>query len=296
MSPAIAIAAACFLLNAETQLSWNWERFETKLMLSELKRVVANSVDIPKHPERPILELSFRLPTNSKANRCSIPVVNRYSIVLNGANAPYADIIAPYRLVRAKFSENPTTTKVLYLKKELERMGLLKHTVDCELQQVITSTFCVLWEMVEVVPQATKRKHFKQIEVTNRSEAYPYNTLAAPKSMEKPVVITYNTATRTFSITEKVIKLQRKEERLALVAAVEAMNELKPSIKEFVQPVTAVFATNCVSFRIVNTKETDSFTIDREDVDWQGVLKTKTISKDLSNELRTNVQLCFQFY
>jgi hypothetical protein len=294
MSPAIGIVMAN-LLNAEARLSWNWEGFEINVMLSELKRVVANSEDIPKHPERPIIELPSRFPATSNASRCSIPVVNRYSVVLNGARAPYADVIAPYRLVQAKFSANPRTTKALYLKTELDKMGLLKRTVTFELQQNITSRLHLMWESLDVVPQPIKPKRLKKIEVTDRSEVYPYNTLTVPQSVEKPAVIVYDAKTRICSVAQNTFKSMSPGDQKSLIGAVQAMNELDMKT-ELAETVFAVFATNCDSFRIPKREKMEAFVIERKDVDWQGKLMEKAIPKDLANELRANVEILFQFY
>jgi len=299
VSPAIAIVMAN-LLNTEAELLWDWQGFETTVMLSELKRVVANYNDIPIHPpDRPVLELLSRLPAQNNASTCLIPVVSRYNVVLNAPQAPYADVIAPYRLVQAKFSKKFSKSKVvLDLEEELDKMGLLKNTVNCSLQQDITSRLYEMWEGLVVAPPPSLSIPFEMKATPDRFECYPFNTLTTPQSVEQPAVLFYNATLGRIVVTKSEAKrlYASDENRQRLVSAVQAMNELGP-LRAFHEhrPITAVFATNGESFRIKKTKQTKAFTIERKDVDWQGKLKDSS-QLDEFVELRDNVEIRFPFF
>ncbi len=78
------------------------------------------------------------------------------------------------------------------------------------------------------------------------------------------------------------------------------MNESGPLL-EFneLRPVYAVFATNGDAFNVPKNgvTMTKAFSVERNDVNWQGVVTTSIPELDVvAKELRSNVQIRFQFY
>ncbi len=154
MTPAIAIVFAN-LLTINIEMSWDWHSFDTTVMLSEMKRMIARSQHVPKYPDRCILQLLCPLPDGSQT-RVSIPVVDKYTVVLNGPEADYANVIAPYRLVRTKFSKDNHVPFALDLQGELDTMGLT-HSSDHVLHQLITSVLWRFWEKGQEAPSVLSR-------------------------------------------------------------------------------------------------------------------------------------------
>ncbi len=286
MTPAIAIVFAN-LLTINTKMSWDWHSFDTTVMLSEMKRMIARSQHVPKYPDRCILPLPSPLPDDGSQTCVSIPVVDNYTVVLNGPEADYANVIAPYRLVRTKFSKDNLEPCALDLQGELDTMGLT-HSSDHVLHQFITSVFWTFWEKGQEAPSGLDIESIPQlVNKDYRFECYPFNTLNKKVIYEKPRV-----AKGGFNGKKWVLK------NAVFGKRVESSASFDPD-----RPVTAVFATNCGEFRFnvkrdETTTATDSIeeiTIKPTDIDWEGTVKIE--GGMFSNlGLRKNVKICFLFY
>ena len=196
-------------------------------------------------------------------------------MVLNGQRAKYADVIAPYRLVQAKFSDEDTNDKVLDLQKELDLMGLT-HSVDHKLQQFLTKVFYAMWkESRDDVPspqpssssakQSDKKKY--------RMKYYPYSKLNFCFDSEKPVMFTCCLGDKRFKPDSK--------------------SDISHEIKEFekAHPVTAVFVTNCKSFKLRN-----NCYINPDSVDWEGkLIAGNSLPRDVRSSLKEHVKVRFLF-
>ncbi len=281
MTPAIAIVLAN-LLTIDTKMSWDWHSFDTIVMLSEMKRMIARSQHVPKYPDRFILQLPSPLPDDGSQTRVSIPVVDKYTVVLNGPEADYANVIAPYRLVRTKFSKDNHEPFALDLQGELDTMGLT-HSSDHVLYQFITSVFWKFWEKGQEAPPGLDVESIPQLVNKDfRFECYPFNSLNKKVICEKPRVVK-----GSFNGKKWVLK------NAVFGKRVESSTSFDPD-----RPVTAVFATNCGEFRFnVKRDETESIeeiTIKPADIDWEGTVKEEggMFSK---LGLRENVKICFLF-
>ncbi len=277
MSPAVAIVLAN-LLNAEAISARGWQKFESTITLCEWKWMVAHSTTIPSSVNRTILELRAPVPMKrhqgtKRGFDINVPVVNRFTVVLNGPRAPYADVIAPFRLVQAKFSEKvDDQPKDLDLLHELGKMGLTTNS-EWRLQQALTSVFHTMWESEEEVASATEDRLDCSPDVMNAY--YPYSSLLVRWIHEKHPEINLNFVIRSDSVT-----MIEQEER-----QVKVLKDLDP-------PITAVFATNCKEFVLEGSK----IHIGPSDVDWEGNLTPeKKLPPHVLRCLRKNVLIRFIF-
>jgi hypothetical protein len=291
MTPALAIVVAN-LLSTEAKISWDWQGFETTVMLGELKRMIVHAQDFSTHPDKPVLQLQSPLPADPATKSFSVPVVDRYTVVLNGPKAEYAHVIAPYRLVQAKFSKDNTKPLSLDLQNELDKMGLT-HSSEHLLQQYITTVFHTFWRKGLEAPSWTAGESILQLVNKNmRFECYPFNILNKKIVFEHPKVIQGRLEGEKCMIDEDATG-----ERFEWLATFDKS-----------QPVTAVFATNCREFTLKIRKrdkstatsttieyEEETVAIRHSHVDWQGKLK-KEVGVFSQLGLRENVKISFLFY
>lgn len=288
MTPAVAIVVAS-LVNANAKISWNWQGFETSIMLSEMKRMIVKSKEVPTHLDSLVLQLPSPLPAGRATKSFSIPVINNCTVVLNGPLAKYADVIAPFRLVQAKFSQDNTKPMLLNLQHELNKLGLT-NSPGHVLQQWITKVVRTFWETgLENASWVKEEPIPNSVNKDERYECYPFNTLNSKIVLENPKVVSGVIDLKTGAC---VVKTDGYGEGFAFLA-------------EFEHPVTAVFATNCLEYSFNVTKEKqegdmkvvcqEKISIRKKDVDWEG--KWENQGDSFSNiGLQDNVEIRFHFY
>jgi hypothetical protein len=280
ISSAVAIVLIN-LLNTETDIHWDWHEFKSTVMLSELKRMIVRTQAIPRRFDRFVLRLLSSLPgTAAETTMFFVPLVGNCTVVLNQLNAGYADVVAPYRLVKAKYSVNDSSVVDLGIQKELDAMGLTdspKHLLN----QLLTNVFYRrMWESQEDAPETAVDKNVRSTIRQHRHECYPLDMLNGRRIVKEPAVVvgevendtdlfvTENGRRRAYSLT--TFHKQRS--------------------------VTAVFATNCVSIRL-NANNQEAFVITPDDVNWQGkLLEGKELPVDFISGLRKHVELRFLFF
>ena len=124
VTPAIVLVLAT-LLGSSASLVHQWSGFEAVIALNELFKVAreATSEDVP---ECKIVQLDR--PYDARQNRRTllVPVMDPSTVLVNGKLASFADVIACFRLIQAKHCEDSNGTAQLYIRNELEKMGLLK--------------------------------------------------------------------------------------------------------------------------------------------------------------------------
>jgi hypothetical protein len=273
ISPALAIVMANLLLNAEADITWDWQSLKSMVMLSELKQMIVTSQNVPPRQYRFVVSLRNPLPDSNVS--FSVPVVGNGTVILNGPMATYADVIAPYRLVRVKFSvDDDTNTQRMDLGGELGKMGLLRSDTDHVLQQYLTQILYDMWEKSVDIPPVVVKTSVHAVNKKHRFTCYPFNSLNKRCILEEPHVI--------------VGTLQKN--RLVVVEGdVVACPSLDRVFAES-RPVTAVFATNCKAFEL----ESSTITIHPNDVDWEGRLMGKKLH--VISTLRENVDFRFLFF
>jgi hypothetical protein len=273
ISPALVLVLVN-LLNTENDVSWDWQAFDSMVMLSELKEVIVQSQDIPKRLDRLVVELPSPVPKNTSATSFTIPAVGKHSVVLNWPGADYANVIAPFRLVATTFLTDDSKPVALDIQSELDKMGLTT-SPNHVLQQYVTKAFYTLWTSPNAInPHVVVNSMTQTANKNRRLKCYPIGTLSSRRIEETSAVV-------VGSIEKDVLILQGETiSRLGLC-------------KEFEQNrlVTAVFATNCKAFRL----ESKNVTIDHNDVDWEGKLKVCLPDGAVSG-LQENVELRFLFF
>jgi hypothetical protein len=123
VTPAITIVLAA-LLRTSVSLERDWYGLESIAALNELFELVRKERRHEIPPFR-IVRLDKPYGVRSDGKCLQIPEMTDYEVLINGSNAPYADVIAPFKLVQAKYCAKSKESAVLYLEEELHKMGLL---------------------------------------------------------------------------------------------------------------------------------------------------------------------------
>jgi hypothetical protein len=247
ISPALAIVMANLLLNAEADITWDWQSLKSMVMLSELKQMIVTSQNVPPSQDRFVVSLRNPLPDSNVS--FSVPVVGNGTVILNGPMATYADVIAPYRLVQVKFSIDDMSTKDLFLEDELSKMGLLRSKKNL-LQQYMTRILYNMWEGSGDTPPAVVNTKVHGMIKKYRFTCYPFSTLNARQTFEEL----------------EMVDGKLEKDRLVVTGDIPYPN--LDSVFSANRPVTAVFATNCKEFEL----KPSSIIINPNDVDWEGKL------------------------
>ena len=126
VTPAIALVLAT-LLGSSASLVHQWAGFKAVAALNELfKFKLAREVESEEVPEYKIVQLDRPYHAMKTNKTLLVPVVDPFTVLVNGERASFADVIAHYRLIQAKHCVNSNGTAQLYIKDELMKMGLLK--------------------------------------------------------------------------------------------------------------------------------------------------------------------------
>jgi hypothetical protein len=284
VSPAISIVFS-LLLNAAAEVSWDWQTFQSIVALGEWKRMIVQSKDTPTHHDTTIVRMPFRVPARSAKTALTIPEVNQFAVVMNVPSATYADVVAPFRLVRTLVSKAMTTkTQTMH--------------------QALSSVLYQKWSSREQIPAAPQVVATPRPSYQDRSEYFPSDRLIFEFPLEKPAVVKCKLHNGFVTVgNHRVDALMAFEEN---------------------RPVTAVFATNCMAFELRSKKPlqetriassddtseeesdgqehhpsvdvTEKVRIDRNDVDWQGRLKSKVLPDAAVSGLRKHVEVRFLFF
>jgi hypothetical protein len=129
----------------------------------------------------------FHLHKRVQRNDGSIwmPLVPMDSVLVNGHNAAFADVIAPYSLLQAKYSMNPQGALRVDLAKELEKFGLLTGSDDRVLRGLVALWRGALNDLVQPAPEVpglpTASPTAKNMQL---SDAFPENLLKFRQATE----------------------------------------------------------------------------------------------------------------
>ncbi len=297
MTPAITVVLA-ELLCQKARISWDWQGCESTAALGEWKRVITELKASDFTSACGITYLRAPVPAGRAKVRFTVPVVGKSSVVLNGPTAPYADVMAPFRLVQAKFSVNINDDQILDFAVEMGKMGLLNSThSDHRLQQAITSVLYNYWQTLPLSGSDDQVDRFARWDCYKeenrfteepllRSEHYPFETLLSGYSS------LHKRASFIISVNSPYVFPDDND-----IEATQLIDQHPIRIlEEFSEkmPVTALFVTNVKSF-VLKHKGKALFTISRSDVDWQGILK-ETLPEYLAGDLRKHVDVRFMFY
>jgi hypothetical protein len=126
VTPAITIVLTALMGNI-SNLSSSWSGFENIVALAELQHLLV----VSEEEDGPLLSIrrsSLPFPAPKAKKNIKVPKLDLHSILVNGAGAPYADIISHFRLIQCKHTTDDTERGLvkLNLKSELAKMGVLK--------------------------------------------------------------------------------------------------------------------------------------------------------------------------
>jgi hypothetical protein len=281
MTPAIAVVLA-ELLDEDAAISWDWQGFESTAALGEWKRMITAAQE-PNFLNRfGIIHMATPVPAGNAETSFTLPFVNSLTVLVNGPRAQYADVIAPFRLVQAKFSKDRSNEKRLQFEKELGKMGLANGT-KYQLQQAVTSALYVMWQRPYANRAKTDSADPSRLPFLKkeRCEHYPFQTmLSGYFTLHQEVNFCIEGANVT-PVDEGAHLFKKKP-----------INVLELFTQQ--QPITALFVTNAASFVLEKDGEV-LITIERDDVDWQGILK-EPLPQHMVETLRKNVEVRFMFY
>ena len=94
-----------------------------------------------------IIKLGKRVPEPGATIRFAIPLLDKNTIWVNGDNAPFADVVAPFMLYQSKYSQSKSPKYNLFI--ELEKCGLLKNSQNDRNQigWIITKSLELMWNL-----------------------------------------------------------------------------------------------------------------------------------------------------
>jgi hypothetical protein len=131
------------LLNAETGIiSWDWQRFDSVVMLSELQEMITRPQENPTSLDRLIVKLQYPIPDETSTKLFTIPVVGK-ALGNSEWTRGRANVIAPFRLVATKFSVDDSEPIMLDIQYKLDKMGLTDSS-NHVLQRLMTKVIFML--------------------------------------------------------------------------------------------------------------------------------------------------------
>lgn len=177
MTPAIAIVLAELLCEGAA-ISWYWQGFENTAALGEWKLMITTMCLADYTNTCGIISMRKPVPHGRAKVRFSLPLVTRSTILINGSATPYADVIAPFRLLQANFSIQDDQDQKLEPLKEMNKMGLTTHR-EWRLNQAVTSLLYRMWQKVPTWQSGDHLGRFEKPDcnVDQRCDHCPYQTL-----------------------------------------------------------------------------------------------------------------------
>jgi hypothetical protein len=238
VTPAITIVLAA-LLRSATSLQSTWSGLESVVALIELFKLVREAQG-DTVPAFQIVQLDRAYPAKAGVKLLEVPEMTNSIVFINGARAPYADVIAPFRLIQAKHcdSGNIATVKIV---EELQKLGVL--TTSSLQQKVFVAEQYRMWQSMDTAsanpspegdqPTATARQH----DDNASRRHYPGTLLASQKAQKKSACRTY-----------KLHKEQWLQTNAGATKAVDPNMNIDP-----LRPLTVVFVTNASIFQLKHT-------------------------------------------
>ena len=240
VTPAIAIVLAA-LLRSAASLQSTWSGFESVVAVTELFKLVREAKG-DTVPAFQIVQLDKAYPAKASAELLEVPEMINSIVFINGARAPYADVIAHFRLIQVKHRDSGNIACVKIVE-ELEKLGVLT-TSNLE-KRVFVAEQYRMWQLMGTAsanpspegdqPTVTARQHDEN---HAGRRLYPGSLLASQKARKKP-------ACRTYKLHEGQWFQQTNAD---------ATNAVDPNMTiDPLVPLTVVFVTNASTFRIEST-------------------------------------------
>jgi hypothetical protein len=143
VTPAITIVLAA-LLSSAASLQSTWSGFESVVAVIELFKLVREA-EGDTVPAFQIVQLDKAYPATTGAKLLEVPEMSNSIVFINGPRAPYADVIAPFRLIQAKHSDSGEIAHVK-IEEELKKLGVL--TTSSPKQKVFVAEQYRMWQLM----------------------------------------------------------------------------------------------------------------------------------------------------
>lgn len=280
------------LLNVNGLMGRDWSDFGTICALNEVQNLVVTMTEnVFEDSGVELVLLEGQLPTAAATTNFNLPVVAGNAVFVNGANAPFADIVAPNRLCQCKFKRD-ANGEVELKREDFEKMGIILRRTDgkdignrAKINGALVSLLDDQWNQnpTYINEEAT----VEPVQSLARAETmmgirhfYPSAQLLSERPSNLPLYVQH--------LFRRQLKcLERKEgKKVHRHAYTDALN----------RTIDAIFYTNARNF--VFKFESDKFTLSLADVASDGSISDMHLQQIMDGfgvEMRPNVRLRFLF-
>ncbi|KAL7557554.1 hypothetical protein ACA910_018430 [Epithemia clementina (nom. ined.)] len=256
VSPAITLVLFA-LVDVLGDVFSNWSGFEVLVAMIEIHHLVVKQT--VKDFQVRLVKLKKPFPPTLWRKNLDVPILESDCVYLNGANAPFGDVLSTGRFAQAKHKTS-TEQLVLDLQDELSKMGLVNGDNNNNKACAATTALMQEWQMgsnhsINKVAQGQTPKKEK-MERDTIDQARAEGTLLQQK------IIEFDTY-KQFRCTDKNSKVTLSHDRTRYTS-----DDPLPA------QVEAVFYTNASQFKIKGLKRSETMIISPSDlVNHSGDLK-----------------------
>ncbi|KAL7557097.1 hypothetical protein ACA910_011915 [Epithemia clementina (nom. ined.)] len=248
VSPAITLVLFA-LVDVLGDLFSNWSGFEVLVAMIEIHHLVVKQT--VKDFQVRLVKLKKPFPPTVWWKNLDVPILESDCVYLNGANAPFGDVLSTGRFAQAKHKTS-TEQLVLDLQDELSKMGLVNGDNNNNKACAATTALMQEWQMgsnhsINKVAQGQTPKKEK-MERDTIDQARAEGTLLQQK------IIEFDTY-KQFRCTDKNSKVTLSHDRTRYTS-----DDPLPA------QVEAVFYTNASQFKIKGLKRTETMIISPSDL------------------------------
>ncbi|KAL7577225.1 hypothetical protein ACA910_003553 [Epithemia clementina (nom. ined.)] len=280
VSPAITLVLFA-LVDVLGDVFSNWSGFEVLVAMIEIHHLVVKQTD--KDFQVRLVKLKKPFPPTVWRKNLDVPILESDCVYLNGANAPFGDVLSTGRFAQAKHKTS-TEQLILDLQDELSKMGLVNGDNNNNKACAATTALMQEWQMgsnhsINKVPQGQTPKKEK-MERDTIDQARAEGALLQQKIIEFDKY-------KQFSCTENHSKVTLSHDSTTYTS-----DDPLPA------QVEAVFYTNASQFKIKGLKRTETMIISPLDlVNHLGDLKPEKDQwvKNNIKGLRDGVSIRFVF-
>ncbi|KAL7569507.1 hypothetical protein ACA910_013886 [Epithemia clementina (nom. ined.)] len=280
VSPAITLVLFA-LVDVLGDVFSNWSGFEVLVAMIEIHHLVVKQT--VKDFQVRLVKLKKPFPPTLWRKNLDVPILESDCVYLNGANAPFGDVLSTGRFAQAKHKTS-TEQLVLDLQNELSKMGLVNGDNNNNKACAATTALMQEWQMgsnhsINKVAQGQTPKKEK-------TERDTIDQARAEGALLQQKIIEFDTY-KQFRCTDKNSKVTLSHDRTTYTS-----DDPLPA------QVEAVFYTNASQFKIKGLKRTETLIISPSDlVNHSGDLKPEKDQwvKNNIKGLRDGVSIRFVF-
>lgn len=251
VTPAVTIVLAALPSHAASSLS-TWSGFEEMVALQELFRVVREAKG-DKAPNAQVVMLDKPYPANAMQKKPCVPEVPDTSILLNGKGAAFSDVTSHFRLTQVKHTSSKEGLSVLFLKDELNKLGLLESSSD--VLKIFMKVLLQIWWSGTGTP-ANHKSESSDSAATISSEPQdvfpkvcPGILLASVKKRQLPACRCFAHHEEKWSLDDEDYSAERFDNDC------DTLDPKQPVAFKKEQPLTVVFVTNGIGFRVKSRED-----------------------------------------